>query len=96
MAPDGSRFTSSLLLVSAVSGGSEGAMYFVGSYAQDGRVPLATLADIRQNAYHSSLSSVGWGLLYPDLLRIVPVLGSVATPLFGNSVDRGGRWRRTG
>jgi hypothetical protein len=87
--PDGSRFTSSLLLVSAVSGGSEGAMYFVGSYAQDGRVPLATLADVRQNAYHSSLSSVGWGLLYPDLLRIVPVLGSVATPLFGNSVDRG-------
>jgi hypothetical protein len=87
--PDASRFTSSLVLVSAVSGGSEGAMYFVGSYARDGGVPLAALGDIRQNAYHSSLSSVGWGLLYPDLLRIVPVLGSAATPLFGNSVDRG-------
>ncbi len=89
VAPGGSRFTSSLLLVSAVSGGSEGAMYFVGSYERDGGVPLATLGDIRRNAYHSSLSSVGWGLLYPDLLRIVPVLGSIATPLFGNNVDRG-------
>ena len=87
--PDESRFTSSLVLVSAVSGGSEGAMYFVGSYEKDGQVPLGALGDIRQNAYRSSLSSVGWGLLYPDLLRIVPVLGSVATPLFGNSVDRG-------
>ncbi len=87
--PDENRFTSSLVLVSAVSGGSEGAMYFVGSYGRNGGVPPATLGDIRQNAYHSSLSSVGWGLLYPDLLRIVPVLGSVATPLFGNSVDRG-------
>jgi hypothetical protein len=87
--PDANPFTSSLVLVSAVSGGSEGAMYFVGSYARDGGVPPATLGDIRQNAYHSSLSSVGWGLLYPDLLRIVPVLGSAATPLFGSSVDRG-------
>ncbi len=87
--PDESQFTSSLVLLSAVSGGSEGAMYFVGSYEKDGAFPLATLEDIRQNAYHSSLSSVGWGLLYPDLLRIVPVLGSAATPLFGNSVDRG-------
>jgi hypothetical protein len=87
--PDTSRFTSSLLLVSAVSGGSEGAMYFVGSYNREGALPLATLGDIRQNAYHSSLSSVGWGLLYPDLLRIVPVLGSAATQLFGNNVDRG-------
>jgi hypothetical protein len=87
--PDESRFTSSLVLVSAVSGGSEGAMYFVGSYKQDGEVPLGALGDLRQSAYRSSLSSVGWGLLYPDLLRIVPVLGSAATPLFGNSVDRG-------
>jgi hypothetical protein len=77
------------VLVSAVSGGSEGAMYFVGSYEKDGAVPPGALGDIRQNAYHSSLSSVGWGLLYPDLLRIVPVLGSAATPLLGNSVDRG-------
>jgi hypothetical protein len=87
--PEESRFTSSLVLLSAVSGGSEGAMYFLGSYEKDGGFPLVTLGDIRQNAYHSSLSSVGWGLLYPDLLRIVPVLGSAATPLFGNSVDRG-------
>ncbi|MGA9720290.1 MAG: hypothetical protein WBQ79_18575 [Acidobacteriaceae bacterium] len=87
--PDESRFASSLVLVSAVSGGSEGAMYFAGSYDKDGRLPLATVANIRQAAYHSSLSSVGWGLLYPDLVRAVPGFGSVASPLFGNSVDRG-------
>jgi hypothetical protein len=82
------RFASSLVLVSAVSGGSEGAMYFDGTYGEDGRV-ASTLGDVRADAYHSSLSSVGWGLLYPDLLRIVPVVGSIATPLFGNAVDRG-------
>lgn len=82
------RFASSLVLVSAVSGGSEGAMYFAGAYGEDGRV-ASTLGDVRADAYHSSLSSVGWGLLYPDLLRIVPVVGSIATPLFGNAMDRG-------
>lgn len=89
IAPDASRFASSLVLVSAVSGGSEGAMYFAGSYGQDGRLPLSVLGDIRQNAYHSSLSSVGWGLLYPDLLRTVPVIGTAVAELHGNSVDRG-------
>jgi hypothetical protein len=88
-APDASRFASSLVLVSAVSGGSEGAMYFAGSYEEDGRLPAATLGDIRQNAYHSSLSSVGWGLLYPDLLRSVPGVGSAVAWLHRNSVDRG-------
>jgi hypothetical protein len=89
MEPDANRFASSLVLVSAVSGGSEGAMYFAGTYDQDGKVPLATLGDVRNNAYHSSLSSVGWGLLYPDLLRILPGIGSASTHLFGNGVDRG-------
>jgi hypothetical protein len=87
--PDASRFSSSLVLVSAVSGGSEGAMYFAGSYGQNGSLPLAALGDIRQNAYHSSLSSIGWGLLYPDLLRTVPGVGSAVTWLHRNSVDRG-------
>lgn len=87
--PEENRFTASLLLVSAVSGGSEGAMYFAGDYDANGRVPADGLGDVRQDAYHSSLSSVGWGLLYPDLLRIVPVVGSLTTPVFGNTVDRG-------
>jgi hypothetical protein len=88
-APDASRFVSSLVLVSAVSGGSEGAMYFAGSYDKDGRLPLTALGDIRRNAYHSSLSSIGWGLLYPDLLRIIPGVGSAVVWLHKNSVDRG-------
>ena len=88
-AADASRFASSLVLVSAVSGGSVGAMYFAGSYDKDRNVPPAALGDIRRNAYHSSLSSVGWGLLYPDLLRTVPIIGTTVTQLRGNSVDRG-------
>lgn len=86
--PGENRFASSLVLMSAVSGGSDGAMYFAGAYGKDGAV-ASTLGDVRTDAYHSSLSSVGWGLLYPDLLRIVPVVGSIATPLLGNAVDRG-------
>lgn len=93
---DGSSlFTSSLLLVSSVSGGSEGTMYVIGSYdGSDGSFLDKDLSDTRLNEVRndssaSDLSAVGWGVLYPDLLRTIPGLGSLVGWIFGQSVDRG-------
>jgi hypothetical protein len=93
---DGSSlFSSSLLLVSSVSGGSEGTMYVLGSYdGSDGSFLDKDLSDTRLNKVRndssaSDLSAVGWGVLYPDLLRTVPGLGSFVGWIFGQNVDRG-------
>jgi Patatin-like phospholipase len=71
----GFAFDSSLLLVSSVSGGSVGSMYVVGSYDANGKLPLTAANGIRGASSRTSLSAVGWGLLYPDVLRTIPLLG---------------------
>lgn len=81
-------FSSSLVLVSSVSGGSAGSMYFLAGYdGGTGKFPddANTIENIRRNAERSSLNAVGWGLLYPDLLRTIPVLGALES----ETVDRG-------
>jgi hypothetical protein len=89
---DGSNpFASSLLLVSSVSGGSEGTMYVLGSYnGSDGSfLDKEKLKKVRDDSAKSDLSAVGWGVLYPDLLRTIPGLGSLTGWIFGHNVDRG-------
>jgi hypothetical protein len=84
----GEKLSSSLLLVSSVSGGSVGSMFVVGPYSsENGDYPLteAKLQPIRSNASRSSLSAVGWGLAYPDLARTAPLFGS----LVKQTIDRG-------
>jgi hypothetical protein len=78
---------SSLVLVSSVSGGSVGSMFVVAPYRGEGEYDLTDdkLEEIRFNTTRSSLSSVGWGLAYPDLARTVPALGSFVPETF----DRG-------
>jgi len=65
-------FGDSVRLISAVSGGSVGAMYFVSEYVSGTGLPsdTATLekADARSEA--SSLDDIAWGLVYPDFLRV--------------------------
>jgi hypothetical protein len=85
------RFASSLLLVSSVSGGSVGSMYVVGSYDDSRRLPAERLASIRSSAENTSLSAVGWGLTYPDLVRTLPLVG-FGLRLFSpapQTIDRG-------
>lgn len=67
-------FTKSLRLVSSVSGGSVGSMYFVNQFS-DGSLPDDKALDqIVTDAETSSLEDVAWGLLYPDLWRaILPI-----------------------
>lgn len=77
--PDfGDRLAESVRMISSVSGGGVGAMYFVNAY-RDGRLP-ADLEPIVAQAEASSLDDVAWGVAYPDLLRLV-------APAF--RVDRG-------
>ncbi len=65
----GDRFERSVRLISAVSGGGIGAMYFVNHY-NDGRLPTDLDPVVRQ-AQASSLDDVAWGAAFPDLIRLV-------------------------
>ena len=88
----GSGFGSSLLLVSSVSGGSVGTLFVLSDF--DGNrtfpAPGTSFDDVLFASHRSSLSAVGWGLLYPDLARTVPVFGSVVGSRVGlQTIDRG-------
>jgi len=88
--PVGHDFSSALLLISSVSGGSVGNMFVVGSYDANGELNPDLFHGIRKASERSSLSSVGWGLLYPDFIRTVSVVGPLMATLgFGQQVDRG-------
>lgn len=78
----------SLVLISSVSGGSVGSMFVIAPYSGTGQYPSTDddLKAVRFNAKRSSLSAVGWGLVYPDLARTFPLLGSVFVP---ETFDRG-------
>ena len=63
----GAGFSHHVRLISSVSGGSVGAMFFAAAY-QNGEVPKNIAARIVASAEQSSLDQVTWGLAYPDLL----------------------------
>jgi hypothetical protein len=79
----GRSFARSIRVISAVSGGSVGAMYFANAYgkygAEKGELPdNDALAQIVKLAGRSSLDGVVWGLVYPDFLRtLAPFLSEV-------------------
>jgi Patatin-like phospholipase len=62
------RFSQAVKLLSGVSGGSVGSMFFAASY-QNGAIPAHILPSVRQAAFGSSLSEAAKGLAYGDLLR---------------------------
>jgi hypothetical protein len=79
----GRSFARSVRVISAVSGGSVGAMYFANAYgkygAKEGELPdNEGLEQIVRLAGRSSLDGVAWGLVYSDFLRtIAPYLSEV-------------------
>jgi hypothetical protein len=97
----GRSFARSIRVISAVSGGSVGAMYFANAYgkygAEKGELPdNDALEPIVKLAGSSSLDGVVWGLVYPDFLRtLAPFLSEVR--FFWNK-DRGSalelEWQR--
>lgn len=68
----GAPFGDSIALVSSVSGGGVGAMYFIDRY-RDGNSPgAADLCGIKDASAASSLSATSWGFLYRDMWSILP------------------------
>ena len=63
------HFGKSIVLISAVSGGAVGTMYFVDAYSDQGPPQGATLEKVVEQASRSSLGAVGWGFVYPDFWR---------------------------
>jgi hypothetical protein len=83
-------FHRSVRVISGVSGGSVGAMYFLGTY--DGVWGSAVSPDeARQHALASSLAAVAWGVVYPDLHRLFLPISS----LFWRNIDRGSTLERS-
>ena len=68
-------FGESLVLLSTVSGGGLGALYFVDAY-RDGRAPegRVELERLRDQAALSSLSATAWGIVYRDIWQGLHVL----------------------
>jgi hypothetical protein len=64
------EFDQSIHLISSVSGGSIGTMYFLNEY-EGGRLPEdpEELDAIVDRTEGSSLDEISWGVLYPDLIR---------------------------
>jgi len=83
----GQDFGREIRLISSVSGGSAGTMYFLNEYQEDGTLPEKGLDEIVTRAEGSSLDHIAWGLLYPDLARTVNVLFPWVQGPFG--LDRG-------
>jgi hypothetical protein len=91
----GAPFADSVRLLSTVSGGTVGSMYFVNQYdPRAGFNKVADLASIRGAARASSLHAVGWGLLYWDLRRMYFPFGLGRYDDRGSALERA--WMRGG
>ena len=84
----GKSFTKAIGLISSVSGGSVGSMYYLDRFNDQGYPLNEELDKIFNSATADSLDAVGWGLAYPDLWRLIalPILPSILTPQIS---DRG-------
>ena len=71
-------FADSIAVLSTVSGGSVGTLFYLDRFAEGGRARNEAVTMAGANSLHD----VGWGLLYPDLAR-------VTIPLVPNHIDRG-------
>ncbi|MFN0171737.1 MAG: hypothetical protein ACKV22_35430 [Bryobacteraceae bacterium] len=67
----GRQFSESIRVISSVSGGSVGAMYFVRAYQNGFVAPSLVEAEVLAASTHSSLDEIAWGLAYPDVIRVL-------------------------
>jgi hypothetical protein len=81
----GPDFSRSIRLISSVSGGSVGTMYFLDRFTPEGPPAEADLDRIVAAAGSPSVDAAAWGLAYPDLWRIF--FGFLVLP--NRTLDRG-------
>lgn len=79
----GDQFPSSIVMLSTVSGGSVGTMYFVDGFDPALHFPKAEIDPTIERAGASSLQAVAWGYAYPDFWRMF------LSPIMPNTFDRG-------
>lgn len=65
----GERFTQSIGIISSASGGSVGTMFYLDNINKEGI--LSDPQAMCENATDDWLDSVGWGLAFPDLVRVI-------------------------
>lgn len=80
----GPNFTDGIHLVSSVSGGSVGSMYFLGALSDSRLEQRPDFDRVRGAAGSSSLAATAWGFAYPDFWRAF----SAKLPFF-EYLDRG-------
>jgi hypothetical protein len=93
----GADLTRSIGLISAVSGGSVGTMFYLDQWQAGAASPLQPQAlafgpnglpapgSVCERAMESGLEATGWGIVFPDLLRVV-------FPPFVSRTDDRGAW----
>jgi hypothetical protein len=71
----GESFTQSIGLISAVSGGSVGIMFFLDQFDENKNCPRddQSLDSIFKNATKDWLDAIGWGIAYPDMMKFFAV-----------------------
>ena len=84
----GKSFTKAIGLISSVSGGSVGSMYYLDRFNDQGYPSDKDSDQIFDSSTADGMDAVGWGLAYPDLWRLIalPILPSILTPQIS---DRG-------
>jgi hypothetical protein len=82
----GDDFPNAINLISAVSGGTVGAMYYVDAFTPDAPPNDTALAKIVEVAGQSTLEHAAWGLIYPDFAQM---LFWPRVPFVQGVVDRG-------
>jgi hypothetical protein len=81
-------FAPSLALVSAVSGGGIGGMYYVSAFDESHLPDSSALDAVRMASGESSLHAWAWGVTYPDFLRALSG-GLIPLILWDTDIDRG-------
>lgn len=67
----GDDFAQAIGLISSVSGGSVGALYYLDRINPQTHIPTPHDHSVFRSATSDSLDAVGWGLAYPDLWRVI-------------------------
>jgi hypothetical protein len=83
----GQNFTKSIGLISSVSGGSVGTMYFLAYCEKDGCIKSDNLSEVVEKSVQDGLDAIGWGLVYQDFAGLIGI--PWLTRSFSKIKDRG-------